>query len=566
MRYCPFCSAENVDEATHCGTCARRLPPLSPRRKRESPVDARSTTQLPRSSNGDLSRAQTLSPPRPTRRALAPTITGDTDRVTPVPLAIPRPEPTPIPIAPARPASVPAWTSAEPARPQKAPAEAAIVELSSRPDPTAKDNVPVTGEKETPKTRPSPEPTAPGQGPPGAFGDDPEPPTNARAESEMDAPATDPDQAPVETRPDLSLVPSPASEESQLSGPYAPAEIVPVPPVPEPGLIASARYAVSFARARWQRRAAIKELEAAIRDDTAALDAMLGDLGKKVRDSGLTSPALKAENQAVADAEGRKIAAEKRHEELCSRQSDEAAKFADIEAEKQARVTEVEQSLDVAEGALDDLEAKRRGFREKKKTIERQQKTYLKTADDRDEQAGDAESDEKRDSLRRSAKTLRGEAAALDGDRAEAEENAAKLERPISQAIAKVEALKGELDSVKRALNDAREGHRHRMAELEAEISRRSREISQAEAEIQRALVTLGTLANLHRPDHPQFTGLYGEIDEVRGAIGARSREVDRLIAERDAYDRGSLIRGTAVLGGGVLGVIALVVIILAIV
>src|SRR5262245_34619611 len=33
MRFCPFCSAENASVATHCATCARRLPPLPPRKR-----------------------------------------------------------------------------------------------------------------------------------------------------------------------------------------------------------------------------------------------------------------------------------------------------------------------------------------------------------------------------------------------------------------------------------------------------------------------------------------------------------------------------------------------------
>src|SRR5215813_6605258 len=30
MRFCPFCAAENQDEATHCSACARKLPPARP--------------------------------------------------------------------------------------------------------------------------------------------------------------------------------------------------------------------------------------------------------------------------------------------------------------------------------------------------------------------------------------------------------------------------------------------------------------------------------------------------------------------------------------------------------
>ena len=34
MRFCPFCSSENLDEVSECVSCARRLPPLPPRRRK----------------------------------------------------------------------------------------------------------------------------------------------------------------------------------------------------------------------------------------------------------------------------------------------------------------------------------------------------------------------------------------------------------------------------------------------------------------------------------------------------------------------------------------------------
>src|SRR5690606_16155732 len=122
-----------------------------------------------------------------------------------------------------------------------------------------------------------------------------------------------------------------------------------------------------------------------------------------------------------------------------------------------------------------------------------------------------------------------------------------------------------ELDAARRSLSDAREGHRHRLAELEAEHGRKSRELSQAEAEIQRRMVTLGTLINLNRIEGPEFAELYARIDALRGAIGARSTEIDRLGAEREAYDKGSLTRGFVVLGCGLVVLITLIVILIAI-
>ena len=50
-------------------------------------------------------------------------------------------------------------------------------------------------------------------------------------------------------------------------------------------------------------------------------------------------------------------------------------------------------------------------------------------------------------------------------------------------------------------------------------------------------------------------------IDDLRAAIGLRSTEIDRFSAEREAYDKSSLMRGGLALGATVLVVVTLVVI-----
>jgi hypothetical protein len=61
-------------------------------------------------------------------------------------------------------------------------------------------------------------------------------------------------------------------------------------------------------------------------------------------------------------------------------------------------------------------------------------------------------------------------------------------------------------------------------------------------------MITLGTLLNLNRIERPEFDELYARVDHLRNAIGARGQEIDRLVAERGAYDRGALVRGVVVL------------------
>jgi len=131
--------------------------------------------------------------------------------------------------------------------------------------------------------------------------------------------------------------------------------------------------------------------------------------------------------------------------------------------------------------------------------------------------------------------------------------------------MARLDAAKAELDAAKRSLADAREGHTHRLAELDAEQKRKGREVALAESEIARRLVTLGTLVNLNRIDDAQFAELYARIDRLRGAITARTTEIEKLTAEREAYDRGTLIRGVVTIGGAIVAFIALIVILRAI-
>ena len=168
--------------------------------------------------------------------------------------------------------------------------------------------------------------------------------------------------------------------------------------------------------------------------------------------------------------------------------------------------------------------------------------------------------------LRRQAEDHRREAAALEPERQEIDRRLAGLERPLSDAQARVDAARAEVDAARRSVSDAREGHNHRLAEIEAEQKRKMREVSLADAEIQRRMVTLGTLVNLNRVERDDFTELYDRIDRLRGAIAARTTEIDKLTAEREAYDKGSLVRGAVAIGGGVVGLVTLIVILLALV
>ena len=353
--------------------------------------------------------------------------------------------------------------------------------------------------------------------------------------------------------------------EARADRPFTPPKVLPVPEIPEPGLVSAARYTVKFARGRFQRRGAIKLLQTEIKQDTEALDQVLGALGRQARGAKVEGRVFSAENAAINAAEERMAVLAKEHAEVDGRKAEENSKFIEIEGERNTKLSEAERLVDEASKQLTHLEGQRRSMRDKRKELERRQKAYLKSAEDSDRQAGSAQMGDQRADLRRSAEQHRKEAAALEPDRQEVDRRLAALERPIGEATAKLDAAKAELDAAKRSLADAREGHTHRLAELDAEQKRKMREMSQAEAEIARRLVTLGTLVNLNRIEDPQFAELYERVDRLRGAITARTTEIEKLTAEREAYDRGTLVRGLAAMGGAVVAFIALIVILRAI-
>jgi hypothetical protein len=347
--------------------------------------------------------------------------------------------------------------------------------------------------------------------------------------------------------------------------PFTPPKVSPVPEIPEPGLINSAKYTYHFAVAHWQRRGAIKQLGIEIKQDTEALDQVLGALGRAARGARIEGKVFSVENAGISAAEERVAQLQKDNAEVEGRKAEENSKFVDIERERNEKLAEAEKMVEETQRELTHLEAQRRSLRDKRKELERRQKAYLKSAEDQDRQAGSAPMGDQRQELRRSAEGHRREAAALEPDRQEIDRRLGSLERPISEATAKLDAAKAELDAAKRSLNDAREGHTHRLAELDAEQKRKSREVALAEGEIARRLVTLGTLVNLNRIEDPQFTELYQRIDRLRGAITARTTEIEKLTAEREAYDRNTFWRGVATIGGAFVAFIALVVILRAI-
>lgn len=344
--------------------------------------------------------------------------------------------------------------------------------------------------------------------------------------------------------------------------PFVPASVQPVPEVPDKGLVNAARYALTFARARWQRRRAVKVLAQEIKADTAALDEVLGALGVRARQHGVNDRVFSAENDAISAAELRRVALVGQLAELDGKLTDENARFAAVEGERKEKLAAAERAVTRTTTELEDLQAQRRGLRDKRRDTERRHKAYVKAADDRDAQSASQPIGEERARIRQAAEQMRQEAAALEPEQQEIERKLVGLEGPIATAQTRADAARAELDAAKRSLADAREGHTHRLDEIAAEKKRFTRDIASCDAEIGRRLVTLGTLVNLNRVDDAQFHELYERVDRLRGAITARSAETERLAAERAAYHRETLLRGVAVLGGVLVACIALAVVV----
>ncbi|NVB85766.1 MAG: hypothetical protein HOV81_45800, partial [Kofleriaceae bacterium] len=602
---CPFCSAENADEMAACQACGRRLPPLPPRRagSRNAPPTGinmpprrAGTTNPPPNANssqlavkgdatvvaGPPNMAGPQVPPAPSvddswgsisaptpeqqslldaispgpaaqRREVAPEprIIGDRRGLNTRPGSPPPPTPPMRPKTSSVPPAIPSITSGP------VPSPSGPVPSPSGPVPSPSGPVPTSG----PYQRPKP-PTAP-------------PPLPVERSRPPTPPPPLPKSGPlvIEDYPrrlDTPTGPEPPPtriqrSEALVDRPFTPPKVSQVPEIPEPGLVHAARYAYQFAIARWQRRGAIKQLGLEIKQDTEALDQVLGALGRAARGARVEGRVFSAENAAITAAEERVGQLQKENTEVDGRKVEENSKFVDVERERNEKLVEAEKMVEEAQRELQHLEAQRRSLRDRRKELERRQKAYLKNADDADRQAGSAPLGDQRQELRRSAEGHRKEAAALEPDKQEIDRRLASLERPINEATARLDAAKAELDAAKRSLNDAREGHTHRLAELDAEQKRKAREVGLAEAEIQRRLVTLGTLVNLNRIEDPQFAELYQRIDRLRGAITARTTEIEKLTAEREAYDRGTLVRGVATIGGAFVALIALIVILRAV-
>ena len=609
MRFCPFCSAENTDESMVCATCGRRLPPLPPRRRNAPPTGVQLPQRAKPSSNpppippsapqpaqpGSLQSSSQVQ--RPLRSSQQPPIANPAPAdasslrhaISPGPAAQRREAPAhddprdPMHARrkndqfdrtkpPSTPPPVPSMGSGPRAQPPSVPKIAPRPlsgtgfedDFNTVPSAAAYDGGPTVVEPARTSTDPSPAPLAPA---PSSFAT-PSPFSKPAAPLRSPLPPPVTSEPVIPARSPTGIEPPPTRilrAEDMVDRPFTPPKVDPVPEIPEPGLIHAARYTIRFWKARYQRRGAIRTLGSDIKQDTEALDQVLGALGRAARGAKVDSRVFSAENHAITAAEERAFMLGQEHGDVDGRKVEENSKFLDVEKERNQKLDEAQRAVDETGKELAQLEGQRRSVRDKRKELERRQRAYLKGAEDAERQAGNSQMGDQRQELRRSSEQFRKEAGLLDPERQDMDRRLAALERPTNEATARLDAAKAELDAAKRSLADAREGHTHRLAELDAEQKRKSREIGLAEGEIARRLVTLGTLVNLNRIEDVQFSELYQRIDRLRTAITARTTEIEKLTAEREAYDRGTLVRGISTIGGAFVAFIALIAILRAV-
>jgi hypothetical protein len=455
VRFCPFCSAENADELAVCQSCGRRLPPLPPRRARNAP--ATGVTLPPRSASSQQPpplpqrRTGNTSPPpiqgaigsdvhpaqpapirttapyaaRDSVPALPPPPSGDADRralmnaISPGPAAQRREPPPPDArdpmnarraneAIPSVPRSKPTTIPPAPGLPHGPPPPAHYPE--AQPQRTKPPSLPPPGPHAAPISL-TPPPAAP------ILPTYPVIPSAAFNDDFSTVPSADPIHVAAHRRRSPTGVEPPPTRinrsDALVDRPFTPPTVSPIPEIPEPGLVNAAKYTVRFGQARWQRRGAIKTLGAEIKQDTEALDQVLGALGREARNAKVEGRVFSAENAALTAADERIASLGKEHGEVDARKGDEFSKFVDVERERNTKLVEAERLVEEAQKELSHLEGQRRGLRDKRKELERRQKAYLKNAEDNDRQAGGAQLGDARQELRRSAEGHRKEAAAL---------------------------------------------------------------------------------------------------------------------------------------------------------
>jgi hypothetical protein len=124
-----------------------------------------------------------------------------------------------------------------------------------------------------------------------------------------------------------------------------------------------------------------------------------------------------------------------------------------------------------------------------------------------------------------------------------------ELERQLeSVSVEEKATTTAALSSARGELAGVRREHLERRGALDKDEARYRRELAAAEAQVERALRALGSVLDTHRPEEPALRACFDRLDQLASATSKTQATIDRLNAEREAYDRRTYRQGVAAL------------------
>ncbi len=595
MRFCPFCAQENPDEGTHCAQCGKKLPPapkrpgmrradptLAPAPSQARPPTTRFQTSaipgvvpgatsapVPSPMPGGTSAPQPIAPatsaPVGTSSSSGPVTTSTLGAVVVTRHGTDKPMTLSLPLSAATTGGPAAKTTTTPSAPPPAPPVGSV--RGAR----AADGTPTQASGSGAVSMPISRAQEPGTGPISL----PPPPSFP---AEMHTPTAVRDatgNVPMLARPKTDAVAKQVKVEAAKTGTGSGtgtgtglpvletrhAKVMPMPRVPNAGNpIALGWYVIQVLRAISQRRRAIKWMQKDIVSQQESLDGVLGMLGRAAFEAKLDNAAFAEEMRAITAADTRRTNAEAALAELAKKRSAEDSRF----AEQIGRLKDALGARAAAQASADkDLRSRqneRQKLRDEVGELEGRMKAYMRSSEEKENTAGRSEDATIRAAIRREAESLRNEARRLEGPRDAANRRLGEIAKPLAEAERIFDATQKDHDIAKKAVAEAQNAHDQVAGEITAGQNEHTTAKANAEREMARHFVTLGTMVNLHRVDRPELKPLYERVDTIRRSINGLEAEIEHLKAEKYARDRNTMQKGILVLAGAFVALVGLIV------
>ena len=151
----------------------------------------------------------------------------------------------------------------------------------------------------------------------------------------------------------------------------------------------------------------------------------------------------------------------------------------------------------------------------------------------------------------------RSEHAAQVAAKTTAEETAKKI---VDDAAREAESLR------KAAVVSGKEETIKLRESWEAEAQKRRDEIERGERRVQERDTNLDRKIDILDQREKEVTRHVTDVTRRESSVVEREGEIEKLTAEREAYDKGSLVRGLVVIGASAVGLVTLLVILLALI